>query len=161
MAISDRAGRVIHRVRRDVDAFGAVDTEVTLPASAALGIYSVDVTSGDAKATGSFDVQEYRKPEFEVSVTPGVALGRQGQTIDVTVNARYYFGQPVRNAEVRLVVQSGPYYSPLRWVDSESEDEAEGGYFYGGDELDTLTARLDAQGQARFKVPLPESGTEQ
>ncbi|WP_157899252.1 alpha-2-macroglobulin family protein [Luteitalea pratensis] len=159
MAISDRTGRVIHRVRRDVDAFGAVDTEVALPASAALGIYTVEVASGDAKATGSFDVQEYRKPEFEVSVTPGVALARQGQTIDVTVNARYYFGQPVRNAEVRLVVQAGPYYSPLRWVDSESEDENEDGYFYGGDELDTLTATLDAQGQARFKVPLPESET--
>ena len=83
-------------------------------------------------------MQEYRKPEFEVSVTPGVKLARQGQTIEVTVNARYYFGQPVRDADVRLVVQSGPYYSPLRWVDSDSEDEDGGGYFYGGDELETL-----------------------
>jgi uncharacterized protein YfaS (alpha-2-macroglobulin family) len=159
IAISDRTGRVIHRVRRDVDAFGAIDTELTLPAGAALGIYTVDVTSGEAKASGSFDVQEYRKPEFEVNVTPAVALARQGQTVDVIVSARYYFGQPVRNAEVRLVVQAGPYYSPLRWVDNDSEEDGEGGYFYGGDELDTLTGRLDPQGQARFKVTLPESDT--
>lgn len=160
IAITDRTGRVVHRVRRDVDAFGAVDTEVTLPAAAALGIYTVEVISGEHKASGAFDVQEYRKPEYEVSVTPGVKLARQGQTVEVTVSARYYFGQPVRNADVKLVVQSGPYYSPLRWVDSDSEDEDGGSsYFYGGDELETLTARLDTQGQAQFKVTLPESET--
>jgi uncharacterized protein YfaS (alpha-2-macroglobulin family) len=160
MTVTDRTGRVIHRVRRDVDAFGAIDTDVTLPSAAALGIYTVEVISGKHKASGSFEVQEYRKPEFEVSVTPAVALARQGTTVEVTVNARYYFGQPVRNADVKLVVQSGPYYSPLRWVDQDSEESDGGGtYFYGGDELETLTARLDAQGQARFKVSLPESET--
>ena len=160
MTVSDRTGRVIHRVRRDVDDFGAVDTELTLPAGVALGLYTVEVRSGDASGSGSFEVQEYRKPEFEVSVTPAVRLARQGQTVDVVVTARYYFGQPVRNASVKLVVQSGPYYSPLRWVDSDSEEEGDGGgYFYGGDELDTLTATLDASGQARFTVALPESDT--
>ncbi len=79
VTVSDRTGRVIHRVRRDVDAFGAVDTEVTLPAGAALGIYTVEVLSGEHKASGSFEVQEYRKPEFEVSVTPAVKLARQGR----------------------------------------------------------------------------------
>ncbi len=160
MTVSDRTGRVLHRVRRDVDTFGTVDTEVTLPAGAALGTYTVEVLSGELKGSGAFEVQEYRKPEFEVSVTPGVTLARQGQTVEVTVNARYYFGQPVRRADVALVVQSGPYYSPLRWVDSDSEDEAgDGGYFHGGDERETLTGALDAQGQARFTVTLPESDT--
>ncbi len=158
MTVSDRTGRVLHRVRRDVDGFGAVDTDVTLPAGAALGMYTVDVLSGESKGSGAFEVQEYRKPEFEVSVTPGVTLARQGQTVEVTVKGRYYFGQPVRRATVSLVVQSGPYYSPLRWVDSDSEDESgDGGYFYGGNELATLTGTLDAQGQARFSVTLPES----
>lgn len=159
IAVSDRTGRVIHRERRDVDAFGAVDTSFTLPAGAALGLYTLDVTTGEHKASGSFDVQEYRKPEFEVSVTPAVRLARQGQSVDVVVSARYYFGQPVRDAQVQLVVQSGPYYSPLRWVDSDAEEEGGGNYFYGGDELETLTARLDAQGQARLRVRLPDSDT--
>ena len=159
VAVTDPGGKVLQRVRRDVDAFGAVDTSLTLPAGAPLGIYGVQVSSGEEKATGSFEVQEYRKPEFEVSVSPTPNLARQGQTVDVVVNARYYFGQPANGANVKLVVQAGPYYSPLRWVDSDSEDEIEGGYFYGGDELETLTARLDARGQARFKVQLPESDT--
>ncbi|MBA2353597.1 MAG: hypothetical protein H0V80_02900, partial [Acidobacteria bacterium] len=161
VAISDRTGRVLHRVRRDVDAFGAVDTELTLPAAAALGFYSVDVRSGEDKGSGSFEVQEYRKPEYEVSVTPSQRLARQGQTVEVTVSARYYFGQPVRNADVALVVQASPYYSPLRWVDSDSEEDldAGGGSFHGGDELETRTARLDAQGQATLHVRMPVSDT--
>ncbi len=160
VAISDRTGRVLLRERRTVDAFGAVDTSLTLPASAALGAYSVQVAAGEQTASGGFEVQEYRKPEYEVSVTPATRLARQGQSIDVVVSARYYFGQPVQDAEVQLVVQTGPYYSPLRWVDSDSEDEGGGGgYFYGGDETATLTARLDAQGQARLTVPLPVNDT--
>ena len=160
IAISDRAGRVLQRVRRDVDAYGAVDTELPLPDGASLGVYTVQVASGEDTATGSFEVQEYRKPEYEVSVTPSTRIARQGQSVEVVVSARYYFGQPVTNAEVALVVQRGPYYSPLRWVDSDSEDGGEGGYFYGGDEGETLTARLDAQGQARLQVQLPESDTQ-
>ena len=160
IAITDRTGRVLHRVRRDVDAFGGVDTELALPAAAALGIYTVQVTSGEEQATGSFEVQEYRKPEYEVSVTPATRLARQGQSVDVTIDARYYFGQPVKGAEVKLVVQSAPYYSPLRWVDSDSEDEGGDGYFYGGEELETLTARLDAHGQAKLRVQLPRSDTQ-
>lgn len=157
LTVSDRTGRVIQRVTRQVDAFGSVDTEVTLPAGAALGVYTVEVIAGDDKASGSFEVQEYRKPEYEVNVTPSRTLARQGATVDVVVDARYYFGQPVRDASVALVVQSGPYYSPLRWVDSDSEEtETGGGYFYGGDEIETLKATLDARGQARFTVTLPE-----
>jgi uncharacterized protein YfaS (alpha-2-macroglobulin family) len=160
VAISDRTGRVLQRARRDVDAFGAIDTTITLPAAAALGAYSVDVNSGEQKASGGFEVQEYRKPEYEVSVTPATRIVRQGQTVEVTVGARYYFGQPVRNADVKLVVQTGPYYSPLRWVDSDAEEDDQGeGYFYSGDEQQTLTARLDGQGQARLRVQIPESET--
>ncbi|BCS32999.1 hypothetical protein TBR22_A22240 [Luteitalea sp. TBR-22] len=154
MSITDRTGKVIQRVRKDVDAYGAVDTEVTLPEAAPLGHYTVEVASGEQKASASFEVQEYRKPEYEVSVTPAVKMARQGQTVTVTVNARYYFGQPVREADVKLAVFLGPYYSPLRWVDSDGEESEGNSYFYG-DEIDTLEGRLDASGQATFKVDLP------
>jgi uncharacterized protein YfaS (alpha-2-macroglobulin family) len=154
MSVTDRTGKVLQRVRKDVDGFGAVDTELTLPEAAPLGYYTVEVASGEQKASATFEVQEYRKPEYEVSVTPGVKMARQGQTVTVTVNARYYFGQPVRNAAVKLAVFLGPYYSPLRWVDSDGEEGEGSNYFYG-DEIDTLEGRLDASGQATFKVDLP------
>ena len=53
---------------------------------------------------GAFEVQEYRKPEFEVILTPESRFVVQGQEAVVTVQARYYFGQPVANAQLRYVV---------------------------------------------------------
>ena len=70
--------------------------------------------SGELQATGGFEVQEYRKPEFEVIVTPAARFVVQGRDAVVTVQARYYFGQPVANGPLRWVVNEQGYYSPLR-----------------------------------------------
>lgn len=158
VVVTNPAGEVVHRARRPVDRFGALDTSVPLAAGAALGDYTVAVQVGDARASSLFEVQEYRKPEFEVSVTPVRKFARQGDTVEVVVSARYYFGQPVRHAKVSLVVQDAPYYSPLRWVDNQDEgDESPQPWFYGGDERETLTATLDDRGQATLRVPVPVS----
>lgn len=158
LSVTDAAGDVVLRERRPVDAFGALDASVTLPPAAALGDYTVAIAVDDARTTGAFEVQEYRKPEFEVSVTPTRRFARQGEHVEVAVQARYYFGQPVRDAEVALVVQRAPYYSPLRWVDEGDEaDESGTPYFFGGDETETIRARLDANGQATLRVPVPVS----
>ena len=74
-------------------------------------------SSGEQQANGGFEVQEYRRPEFEVIVTPANRFVVQGNEAVATVQARYYFGQPVANARVRYVVNQQPYYSPLRWSD--------------------------------------------
>ncbi len=159
VTVTDAGGDVLLRTRRQVDAFGALDASLTLPEGAALGQYTVAVNVEDARASGAFDVQEYRKPEYEVSVTPTRRFARQGETVDVVVRARYYFGQPVRHAAVALVVQEAPYYSPLRWVDEGEEVEEQTPYFYGGDEQATLTATLDEHGEATLRVPVPVSRT--
>jgi uncharacterized protein YfaS (alpha-2-macroglobulin family) len=160
IVVTSPGGDVVHRARRPVDRFGALDTSVPLAAGAALGAYTVAIHVEEARASSLFEVQEYRKPEFEVSVTPTRSFARQGDTVDVVVSARYYFGQPVRGARVSLVVQDAPYYSPLRWVDTQDEgDETPTPYFYGGDERGTLTATLDERGQATLRVPVPVSET--
>src|SRR5690606_21419198 len=140
VTVTDAGGDVLLRTRRPVDAYGALDASLALPDGAALGHYTVAVNVEDARASGAFEVQEYRKPEYEASVTPTRRFARQGETVDVLVRARYYFGQPVRDAAVALVVQQAPYYSPLRWVDEGDEADEQTPYFYGGDEQDTLTA---------------------
>ncbi len=160
VSVSDPQGEVIQRTRRPVDRFGALDTDVVLPDGAALGHYVVAVHVDAVRASGSFEVQEYRKPEFEVSVTPERRFARQGDTVEVVVSARYYFGQPVRQGQVELVVQQAPYYSPLRWVDGQDEgDDTPQPYFYGGDERETLRATLNERGQATLRVVVPVSDT--
>jgi uncharacterized protein YfaS (alpha-2-macroglobulin family) len=152
LVASDLNDKVIFRQQLEVDAFGAVHAAVVVPASAALGIYALRIQSQDQQATSAFEVQEYRKPEFEVIVTPASRFVVQGQQAVVTVQARYYFGQPVANGQLRWVVNQQPYYSPLRWSDSGEEEEST--YFYGNEQTQQGTLRLDANGRAELRIPL-------
>ena len=56
-------------------------------------------------------------PSSKSSSRRPIAFVVQGGEAVATVQARYYFGQPVANARVRYVVNQQPYYSPLRWND--------------------------------------------
>jgi uncharacterized protein YfaS (alpha-2-macroglobulin family) len=150
VAVSDANDKVVFRGQLKLDSFGAIQASFPVPATAALGFYTIKVQSGEEVGTGGFEVQEYRKPEFEVGVTPASRFVVQGNEAVVSIEARYYFGQPVANAQVRWVVNQQPYYSPLRW-DDDLDGES---YWYGDNQTAEGTVRLDAEGKAQIRVPL-------
>ena len=152
LVASDPNDKVIVRRQLAVDEFGAVALSFPVPASGALGSYTLRVQSGEHQALSAFEVQEYRKPEFEVTVRPVTRMILQGQTARVTVQARYYFGQPVANGRVQWVMSQQPYFSALRWDEGAEEG---GGYWYGGDQTAQGEARLDASGRAELEIPVP------
>ena len=151
--ISDTTDKAIFRQRRKVDSFGGITADLPLSAGVALGGYSVAVLVGDDAASGSFEVQEYRKPEFEVRAMPTDKFVVQDGEAHVTITARYYFGQPVSGGRVAWVAHRQPYFSPLRWSD---EEPGEGGDYWWGGEEQALegTARLDASGKADLSIPI-------
>ncbi len=151
--IADPTSKVVARKPAAVDAFGSIDMTWPVPAGAALGSYAVTVVSADSEASGSFEVQEYRKPEYEVRVSPASRFVLQGRVVNATVDARYYFGQPVARGKVHYVVHQQPYYSPLRW--SDEEDAGEGGWWYAGDQILEGDARLSDAGTAELSIPSP------
>lgn len=156
LVAADANEKVLVRRMLTVDAFGAVNTSFTVPPTGALGTYTLRLQSGDAQAVSAFEVQEYRKPEFEVVVTPANRFVVQGQEAVVTITARYYFGQPVANGRVHWVVNQQPYYSPLRFDDGfEGEGSSD---FYGNEQTQQGDLRLDATGRAELRVPLDEDG---
>ncbi|MEO8678596.1 MAG: MG2 domain-containing protein [Vicinamibacterales bacterium] len=152
---ADPNDKVIFRQQVKADAFGSVQATFPVPMTGALGAYTLKVQSGDMQTSSAFEVQEYRKPEFEVIVTPATRFVVQGRDAVVTVQARYYFGQPVANGQLHWVVNQQPYYSPLRWDDGMDGGE-ENSYFYGDDQKAQGTLRLDADGRAEVRVPLAE-----
>ena len=152
VSIADSNDKVLAREMRPVDGFGAVSASFAVPAAAALGHYVVTMAAGEQRASGAFEVQEYRKPEFEVTVASPDRFVVQGGRVQATLTARYYFGQPVAGGSVKYVVHKQPYYSPLRWSDDDAED---GGWWGGGVQVSEATARLDARGAATIMIPLP------
>jgi len=147
--------KTIYRKQLPVSAMGTVAGDLTVPADAGLGYYSVQVHAAETTVQAGFEVQEYKKPEYEVRVT--VAQGRvlQGESTTATVDARYFFGEPVANATVHYVVFRSSYWYP-RYRNEDPEDQAgEGDGVDRGSEDEQLSdeeAKLNADGKFTFTL---------
>ncbi|MHB9108917.1 MAG: alpha-2-macroglobulin family protein [Armatimonadota bacterium] len=97
------------------DNYGGFDGEFTLEDEATLGDYNVFTKYGGA----SFRVEEYKKPEFEVTVDAPAEPVMLGEKITATIIAKYYFGAPVTEAKVKYKVlrtsTSGNWYPAGAW----------------------------------------------
>ena len=146
-----------------LSAGGNVTGDLTLPATATLGYYTIRLRNGppsddgDADAgNGQFRVEDYRKPEYQVRVSPAKPRLLQGETMPVVIDARYFFGEPVSNAKVKYRV----YHSPHYWWDEEGgsdEDAGPGddqpGLGYDAAQQSEQTGKLDANGKLTISVP--------
>src|SRR5262249_53474097 len=80
------------------DAYAGVAGDFTIPKDATLGVYSLQI-NGHGGST--FRVEEYKKPEFEVTVEAPKEPVRLGEKITATIQAKYYFGAPVTKGKVK------------------------------------------------------------
>jgi uncharacterized protein YfaS (alpha-2-macroglobulin family) len=102
-----------------VSAHGTVSADVNLGSDAALGYYNIDFNGDGVDGMGSFYVEDYKKPEYQVKVTVPVARVLQGSRIQGTIEAKYFFGEPVSGAKVTYVVHTSPHF----WWDEDQGDD--------------------------------------
>ena len=102
-----RSGNQIATGTAQVDAVGGFDTKFTLPKTPNLGYAHVELRRRAAAIGGSyahaFQIEEFRRPEFEVSAHASQGPFLVGGGGDVTVDAKYYAGGPLPGAPRRLV----------------------------------------------------------
>lgn len=114
--VRDPRDESIHTSELKTDAYGAVGGEFTLPSSATLGQFSIHIND---RYASNFRVEEYKKPEFEVTVTAPEKPVSLGDKFNATIEARYYFGSPVTEAKVKYKVMRTSYndrwYPVGRW----------------------------------------------
>lgn len=149
--ILDPDNKAVFRKDFAVSGMGTIGGELTLPVAAALGYYSIDVHAGEATVRGGFHVEEYKKPEFEVRVIPDRPRVLQGEPIQATVEARYYFGEPVARGKVTYVVHRSRFWFPLYY--EEEEEFGEEDYYYGGEQILEESGQLDADGRLSISIP--------
>jgi hypothetical protein len=88
------------------DEYGGFDGELTLSKEATLGVYQISVLG---KGGGSFRVEEYKKPEFEVKVKAPEEPVMLGEKFSASIEAKYYFGAPVTEAKVKYKILRTSY----------------------------------------------------
>jgi len=144
---------------------GTAEWNYVIPAEANLGTYYLSMQMGERYVEGTnFSVEDYKKPEYQVKVTAQPPRVLQGQPIKATIDARYYFGEPVANAKVTWVVHTSTYW-PMghdqddeeagadREGDSAEADDAEGDDTDGGEQASETSGTLDADGKLQITIP--------
>lgn len=103
---------VIYEEDLSISSLGSFDGKITLDSEAALGYYTISISTGKDKAViGSvtFTVAEYRRPEFQVQVSTNPTDVLAGGKYTVQVSAEYYSGGAVAGAEVSWTLVSDPF----------------------------------------------------
>ncbi len=82
--------------------FGTFNGAFTAPASGLTGSMSITITEGYGQA--SFNVEEYKRPKFEVTFKPVEGAFKLDETVTVRGEAKAYAGSNVDGAQVRYRV---------------------------------------------------------
>ena len=103
-----------------------------------------------------FQVQEFRRPEFEVTATASDGPHFVGNSATATATASYYAGGGLANSELTWLVTSSPaHFTPpnrndftfgkwVPWWIARNE--------YQGRKVETFTARTDAAGKHALRI---------
>ncbi len=111
LVCSDAQGQEILREEYTINEMGTFYGSVILSPAASLGQFSLYVSGeGGLDAWSSFEVAEYRRPEYEVKVIPDQERYVQGDEVKVAIETLYYFGSPVTDAEVQWTVLAQDWY---------------------------------------------------
>lgn len=150
-----------------LNAFGAFDLKFTIPDNANLGYARIDLSTNSSlnnfTYVHQFQIQEFRRPEFEVTTkVESEAPHFVGGKADLSVEAKYYAGGGLANAETNWTVTATPtsYTPPNRgdftfgtWVPWwRIYDYGGYGRPYGGGSTQYLKGVTDASGRHLLKI---------
>jgi uncharacterized protein YfaS (alpha-2-macroglobulin family) len=176
--ISDPRGAKVSEGKATLNVFGSAWGSLELTEQLPLGEYNIQFWNegrvygiGNAKL---FRLEEYKLPEFKVAVKTPEQDGKKkafrlGEQVEVDIQADYYFGGPVGNASVEVVVYQNPFYHywhPYRDYPWYYEDiERQRRPYYGGQGQGQIvkreTIKTDATGKAKLTFDTPRENYNQ
>ena len=144
---------------------GTFHGDLTLGEEAPLGTYEIEAETEEGSSTGSFEVAEYKKPEYKVTVTTPQRFVPAGSQSKFEVKASYFFGAPVSKADVKYYIYRSRYY-PSYWETDEPEQEEDDEVpyseygAYDNDLVSESEAKLDASGRLEIPFDIPVNNSE-
>lgn len=122
------------------DALGKASADFTLPSDGLTGNFTIRANYGNGTTT-DIQVEQYKRPTFNVEFTPYTENYKAGDTITLCGQARTYSGVPVQNAQVSIEI---------------TRRENRFWWWYGSnDEVYIKTDSLLTDEQGCFKVQMP------
>jgi alpha-2-macroglobulin len=106
--LKDSRGNEITKGARSLGALGGFDLALKLPPTMNLGPAQLEIAAAGGLGQHTFQVQEFRRPEFEVSATASEGPFFVGDHATIAVAAAYYAGGGLANADTTWNVTATP-----------------------------------------------------
>ena len=150
--VRDAKNNILQTGKYDTNEFGSVSGTFSIAAEAALGDYEVETVIGGESTSQTFKVQDYRKPDYKVTVSPA----DEGQSnkyvnndkFNLTIDTEYFFGEPVPNA--KLTYKLYWLYPNYYWWWNSSPEEATYSWYVSQTNPGISTRTTDVNGQANI-----------
>ena len=116
--------------------FGSIYGTIDLKDGVSLGEYMIYIRHNSRSQVGFFKVEEYRKPEYLISVKPLKKYIVGGKKAKFEIIARYYFGKPLVNTDFTFKIDRrhlygnenyGINYYAESWLHRYDEDKENSG----------------------------------
>jgi alpha-2-macroglobulin len=148
--VRDARNNVIQTISLTINHFGTAVGQFEIAAGAGLGQYSVEIVFNNESHRQRFKVEEYHKPDYQVTVTADASHAVDGRMVNFTVEGQYFFGEPVADAAVTIrIYQLGSGYD---WSEA---------YVWYDSYLPVVEGRLDGAGRFAFQHQASLAGSHQ
>lgn len=119
LALNDVNGKKVASKEVTTDDYGTAVADFILPSTSLTGMFSIAV-SGGVTGYHNIQVEEYKRPTFEVTFDDYQEPYGAGDTIQVIGHAKSYVGMPIANAKLHVKVERT---QALWWIGSEDNRE--------------------------------------
>jgi alpha-2-macroglobulin len=172
--ITDLRGTKVTEGKSTLNEFGSAWGSLELGEQLPLGEYNIQFWDHGSSIGSArlFRLEEYKLPEFKVAVQTPEENGKKkafrlGEKVEVNIQADYYFGGPVSNAAVEVVVYQNPFYHywfPRRdypWYYDDIQQQGRHYYRGQGQVIKRETIKTDATGKATLTFDTPRENYNQ
>ena len=132
----DGRGNKVFKKRALLSRFGVASADFVLADEVNMGSFTLRAVLSSGQAEKTVQVERYVLPKFKATLTTDKPYYLPGQTVHGTVDAHYFFGKPVANASVALMVNT---------ID------------IGVTKLGEVSGKTDTTGKYTFEYTLPTS----
>jgi len=155
ITLNDTNGEELQTLKLTTNEFGSVNGSFTLPKNKLNGNFNIEVDDDNNSAYNingyaDFQVEEYKRPKFEVTFEPIKDEYKYGQTIELKGKAMMFSGVALSNSTVNYEIKK----QNIRWR-----------YFWwyprGNDNENSIlgTAKTNEKGEFTIKVELKKDET--
>lgn len=152
----DSNGQEFYKTSMMLGAMGSASVKFTIPTGRLLGGYNLNANLSDLGTHfggyGTFSVEEYKRPEFEVEVKEASGPWKFGRSARVSGAVKYYFGGPVPDAPVRYKVHREVYIPWFCWWWR--------GLIPGGGRVEVLNAETKTDAEGKFSFVFTPQGAQ-